>query len=279
MGIVEKGNDNVEDEGIDPVAMEHLYEQYPGVPEELLLERERCVAAVNRTKQLLIFMETVVDTVTASAECLICMNELGGRVVSMLPCLHSYCAVCIVTLLRRKGSAACPLCRKTILRHMVCTFWCATNDEDQMTKEMKNLNITDSTFIQSIRGKFGSKVFAIVTEVIRILSENPADKIVVFAQWADLLEQISAAIPVDIQHCLLRGSMEMRCRMIEEFRLNLSLKVMLLSSESQASGYLCVCLCVRVSMCVCVCVCVCERFFSKRDLICCFVSYVKSKSS
>jgi len=102
-------------------------------------------------------METVVDTVTANAECLICM---GGRVVSMLSCLHSYCAVCIVTLLQCKDSAACPLCCKTILRHRVCNFWCATNDEDQMTKGMKNLNIIDSNFIQSIRGKFGSKVFA-----------------------------------------------------------------------------------------------------------------------
>ena len=205
-------------------------------------------------------IDIYVDTVTANAECLICM---GGRVVSMLSCLHSYCAVCIVTLLQCKDSAACPLCRKTILRHMVCTFWCATNDEDQMTKEMKNLNIIGSSFIQSIRCKFGSKVFVIVTEVIRILCENLADKIVVFAQWADLFEQISAAIPVDMQHCLLRGSMEMRCRMIEQFRLNPSLKVMLLSSESQASGYLCVCMCYSV--------------LSKRGLVCCFVSYIKPK--
>jgi len=40
VGIVEKRNNDVEDKGINPVAMEHLYEQYPGVPEELLLERE-----------------------------------------------------------------------------------------------------------------------------------------------------------------------------------------------------------------------------------------------
>ena len=245
--VVEKGNDNDKDEeGIDPVAMEKLYEQYPGVSEELLLKRERCTAAVNQTKQLLTFMETVVNTVTASAECLICMNKLGGRVISMLPCLHSYCAVCVTTLFQRNQSAACPLCRKTILRHMVCTFLCATNDEEQMIKEMKNLNITDSSFIQSIRGDFGSKVFAIVSEVVRILSENPMDKIVVFAQWADLLEQISAAIPTNIRHCLLQGSMEMRCRMIEEFRLNPELKVMLLSSESQASGYLCISLQLHV---------------------------------
>ena len=234
--VVEKKN--IKGEEIDPVAMEQLYEQYPGVSEELLLERERCIAAVNQTKQLLTFMESVIDTVTANAECLICMNELGGRVVSMLPCLHSYCAACIATLFRRHKSAVCPLCRKPILRHMVCTFLCATNDEEKMVKEMKNLNITDSSFIQNVRCKFGSKVFAIVAEIVRILGESPTDKIVVFAQWADLLEQISAAIPVGMQHCLLQGSMEIRCRMIEEFQLNPAIKVMLLSSESQASGYL-----------------------------------------
>ena len=228
--VVDKeGEDEVEE--IDPEAMKRLYEQHPGVPEELLLERERSMKLVNKAKQLLTFMDSVMETVTADSECLICMNKLGGRVVSMLPCLHSCCASCIVTMFRCSKSAKleCPLCRRKVFRHMICTFLCA---EKQLTTENSNTNLL-STEIQS---KFGSKIFAIVSEVLAILRKTLDDKIVVFAQWADLLEQISAAIPTEVEHCLLCGSMETRCRMIEDFRLKPSLRVMLLSSESQASG-------------------------------------------
>jgi len=221
-------------EVVDPLAMQQLYEQYPGVPEELLLERERSTRYVNKTRQLLTFMDTIVETVTADSECLICMNKLGGRVVSMLPCLHSCCATCIVDMFRHTKTAKlqCPLCRHTVMRHMICTFLCAASNDEQLTKEASSLNLLGD----KIRYKFGSKIFAIVSEILEILRKNVDDKIVVFAQWADLLEQISVAIPAEVKHCLLYGSMEARCRMIEDFRLNPLLRVMLLSSESQASG-------------------------------------------
>ena len=226
---VEKGSED--DVEVDPVAMEQLYEEHPGVPEELLLERERSMKLANKVKQLLTFMDSVVETVTANSECLICMNKLGGRVVSMLPCLHSCCASCIATIFHNNKSDKidCPLCRCRILRHTICTFLCA---DKQVTTENGSKNLLDT----DIQSEFGSKIFAIVSEVLVILRKTIDDKIVVFAQWTDLLEQISAAIPTEVEHCLLCGSMESRCRMIEEFRSRVSLRVMLLSSESQASG-------------------------------------------
>ena len=189
VAAVEQESENAAEE-VDPVAMQQLYEQYPGVPEELLLEREQSVRHANKTKQLLSFMDTVMETVTASSECLICMNKLGGRVVSMLPCLHSCCASCIAAMFRHTKSdkLQCPLCRHMVARHMVCTFLCASNEEGT-----SNLNA-------DIRSKFGSKIFAVVSEILVILRKNPDDKIVVFAQWADLLEQISAAVPVNVNH-------------------------------------------------------------------------------
>ena len=148
----------------------------------------------------------------------------------MLPCLHSCCAGCIATMFHNNKSDKiyCLLCRCRVLRHMICTFLCA--DKQVVIENNKNLLGTD------IQSKFGSKIFALVSEVLAILRKTVDDKIVVFAQWTDLLEQISAAIPTEVEHCLLCGSMESRCRMIEEFWLRPSLRVMLLSSESQASG-------------------------------------------
>ena len=213
--VTDKENeDDIEE--VDPVAMEYLYEQHPGYPKSCYLrERERSIKHVNKAKQLLTFMDSVVEMVTANSECLICMNKLDGRVVSMLPCLHSYCASCIATMFRCSKSAKleCPLCRCKVLCHMICTFLCAE------AIEKINANLLNS----NVQSKFGSKIFAIVSEVLVILRKTVDDKIVVFAQWADLLEQISAAIPVEVEHCLLHGSMETRCRMIEEFRLKPSL--------------------------------------------------------
>ena len=78
---VDKGSED--DVEVDPVAMEQLYEEHPSIPEELLLERERSMKVANKVKQLLTFMDSVVETVIANSECLICMNKLGGQYVAM----------------------------------------------------------------------------------------------------------------------------------------------------------------------------------------------------
>ena len=68
---------------------------------------------IGNIERLLNFLTTISDTVTSDTDCLICMNQLGGRVVSMLPCLHSFCAACAAWLFANSSKSPCPVCRES----------------------------------------------------------------------------------------------------------------------------------------------------------------------
>lgn len=145
--------------------------------------------------------------------------------VSMLPCLHSFCATCAAQLFASRNQTLCPVCRASVNRREVCTFVCA-----------EDLAVRGPSEYGDLREKFGSKICAVIQQIAQILTDFPKDKILVFGQWHDLLRQLSSAMPKQIQHSFLDGPLSQRCEQIENFRTKLSLRVMLLSSESQASG-------------------------------------------
>ena len=99
-----------------------------GVSMVLLQHWNSARKTVSTLEKRLAFLQTVTDSITCEAECVICMNTLGNRVVSIMPCLHSVCAACASELFQRQQSALCPLCRMSILRRDVCTFVCSANN-------------------------------------------------------------------------------------------------------------------------------------------------------
>ncbi len=220
--------------------LEQLFERggEPGVSESLLEARKEHKTEVENVQRLLMFLFTISDTVTSDSECLICMNELGSKVVSILPCLHSFCANCVAQLLGSKARALCPFCRASILRREVCTFVCEDRSAHALLKTY-----------QEMRAKYGSKISHVIQEIDRILRKFPNDKILVFGQWHSLLREMTKAMPKDFNHCFLDGPMSRRCEIIEQFRTRSDCRVMLLSSESQSSGiilcsqYACMCTC------------------------------------
>ena len=211
----------------DDMNIENIFdEDEPGVSLGLLRSRGTYHQNIANLERRLVFLSTISDTVTSDSECLICMNLIGGRVVSMLPCLHSFCAICAAKLFQRRNQTSCPVCRNNTHRREVCTFVCA----EQVT-------LRASHNFSELREKFGSKICAVIQQVAQILTDFPDDKILVFGQWHDLLRQLSSAMPKHIRHVFLDGALSQRCEQIEDFRNKPSLRVMLLSSESQASGW------------------------------------------
>lgn len=210
----------------EDVNIENIFEEdEPGVSLGLLKSRSVHRENIANFERRLVFLSTISDTVTSESECLICMNLIGGRVVSMLPCLHSFCATCAAQLFASRNQTLCPVCRASVNRREVCTFVCA-----------EDLAVRGPSEYGDLREKFGSKICAVIQQIAQILTDFPKDKILVFGQWHDLLRQLSSAMPKQIQHSFLDGPLSQRCEQIENFRTKLSLRVMLLSSESQASG-------------------------------------------
>ena len=210
----------------EDVNIEDMFdEDDPGVSLGLLRSRGTYRQNIANLERRLVFLSTISDTVTSDSECLICMNLIGGRVVSMLPCLHSFCAICAAKLFERRNQTSCPVCRINTHRREVCTFVCA-----------EEVTLKASRKYSKLRENFGSKICAVIQQVAQILTDFPDDKILVFGQWHDLLRQLSSAMPKHIRHVFLDGALSQRCEQIEDFRNKPSLRVMLLSSESQASG-------------------------------------------
>ena len=210
----------------EDVNIEDIFdEDEPGVSLGLLRSRGTYCQIISNLERRLVFLSTISDTVTSDSECLICMNLIGGRVVSMLPCLHSFCAICAAKLFEQRNQTLCPVCRNSTHRREVCTFVCT-----------EQVALKASHKYGELREKFGSKICAVIQQVAQILTDFPDDKVLVFGQWHDLLRQLSSAMPKHIRHVFLDGALSQRCEQIEDFRNKPRLRVMLLSSESQASG-------------------------------------------
>eukprot|EP00731_Ephydatia_muelleri_P007344 Em0003g1592a len=195
-------------------------EEDVGVSFVLLQERSGVSKNVGTLERRLAFLKTVTESITPEAECMICMNALDDRVVSIMPCLHCVCEVCALELFRGASSASCPLCRMSALKKDVCRFVCSpksvVEDHTQQT--------------------YGSKIACVTAQLLTILDTHPEDKVLVFGQWQDLLRQMCLAMPTGLQYCFLDGPLSQRCDTIEEFRSNPMKRVLILSSESQSSG-------------------------------------------
>ena len=97
-------------ENEDVINLEQVFEEGDEhISVELLRARSSHRQDVRNYERLLTFLSSISDTVTTDSECLICMNQLGGRVISMLPCLHSFCATCAAQLFGRYRGAPCPV--------------------------------------------------------------------------------------------------------------------------------------------------------------------------
>ncbi|XP_062521909.1 uncharacterized protein LOC134196708 [Corticium candelabrum] len=217
------------DDHFDQEAMEVMFDEHSGVDPELVSRRQELIREAKKHERLLRFMESVCQTISSEMECTICMERLGLSIITMLPCLHSFCAICVINLFGDLQTASCPVCRSEAQRRELCTFRC----NDQVTDDVwiSTGLLSDDPESPHFRG---SKLWTLAREVGRVLDKHLDDKVLIFAQWDELLRQISLILPTD--NCLLVGSMDVRCRLIENFQRNPTPRVLLLSLDQQVSG-------------------------------------------
>lgn len=223
-------NPEDEDDHLDEEAMEIMFDEHSGVDPELLTQRKELTERAERQERLLCFLKTVAETISSDTECTICMEPLGLSVVTMLPCLHAFCAVCVIGLFGRHQTTICPVCRSQAQRRELCTFKCSQDDENSVVQLVEG-TLTDSPESEHFHG---SKLYALAREVGRVLDTCPNDKILIFAQWESLLKQTSSTLP--FESLTLSGTMEKRCHTLKSFQTNQYPRVLLLSLEQHASG-------------------------------------------
>jgi SNF2 family DNA or RNA helicase len=151
-------------------------------------------------------------------------------------CRDYFCHECAV-LMSESGQKQCPKCRKTSFDSSKLAKLTTKDGFDSEIKSITGLS----------RRLWGSKICEIVDQVYSVTSFDPnragatktdaTNKVIIFAQWEDLLEQLEIALrEVGIQAVTVKGSTNARTKAIKTFQEVSSCKVIILSSVFGASG-------------------------------------------
>ncbi|CAM9441093.1 unnamed protein product [Phaeothamnion confervicola] len=110
--------------------------------------------------------------------CPVCHDALGAE-IAVLNCGHSFCEDHVRVLLTKGGGGVlrCPTCRQKCCR------------EDVMLAS--NLDAKDGTAAADVKGSWGTKVSALVSDVLRL---EEGAKALVFSEWNEMLDVVEAAL-------------------------------------------------------------------------------------
>ena len=155
--------------------------------------------------------------------CGICLNEISGENVGVTKCGHIFCHECLKTSIN--SSHKCPMCStpQTVTDISLISF-----EKPVFTRENSEILKTKLELID----KVGTKL----TNLIYYLNSIP-DHVIIFSQWDSLLRKVGDVLTEHgIRNVFCRGNVWARDKAIREFNANDSIKVIMLSSESAASG-------------------------------------------
>ena len=157
--------------------------------------------------------------------CSICLGDILGDDLGLTRCGHIYCYNCISEYIKQQQK--CPMCVKpTTLNDIFKISYEVKQDKIIQTPDVKN----KITIINAVGTKLANLI-------LYLKSLKDKDKCIVFSQWNDLLLKVGKTLDLfNIKNVFCRGNIWVRDKAIREFRDNDEIKVIMLSSESAASG-------------------------------------------
>lgn len=155
--------------------------------------------------------------------CGICLTPISGEDIGVTKCGHIFCYQCIKTIIPQKHE--CPYCRKHL------------NDNDiYMISYEKTKRTAQQT--QEIKDKLAliNVVGTKMANVIYYLKASQ-DHVIIFSQWDDLLRKIGTMLTdFGIKNVFCVGNVWQRDRAVRTFNSDSTMRVIMLSSKSAASG-------------------------------------------
>ncbi|KAI3650285.1 hypothetical protein MP228_004872 [Amoeboaphelidium protococcarum] len=181
--------------------------------------------------------------------CEICHDQLSDELM-IAPCGHIFHKACLSTWLKIK--MLCPLCKRRVMlsevkevsdsqRQLTSLGIASSSSKASQIIAMDShvRDLLDTVRRVSLKGSFGTKVNMISKHIKLIITESPGQKIVLFSQWADILNLFQTAFSQnDIKGLRLDPSLpkKQRSLAIQQFKEDYSCYVLMLNSRSQSSG-------------------------------------------
>lgn len=156
-----------------------------------------------------------------SEQCGICMGSIKGHDSGLTKCGHLFCYNCVKPFIEKQ--LKCPMCQKPV-----------KSDEIYMITQPAPEEKIDKDFQdkQTLISKVGTKL----ANLIFFLKKNDKHSII-FSQWDDLLKKVGEVLDdYGIKNVFCKGNIWQRDKAIREFNSDKDIKVIMLSSESAASG-------------------------------------------
>lgn len=130
--------------------------------------------------------------------CPICKNALEQH-WSILLCGHSYCLECIQFLLEKVSifSSYWNKCQffilQTVGEHIQCSV-CRNKQKFQEISYIKTGNTVTNEDYKKIKGNYSTKIEAVITLFLELISEDPHVKVLLFSSWISILKCLKEAL-------------------------------------------------------------------------------------
>jgi len=177
-------------------------------------------------KRIYDFLSNVVDNLTKSETCPICLDDIEN--IAVTKCGHKFCWECIDEFIKVFKATKCPKCNvPIILNDIFLLKRDAQPIEDPQVSELNKL-------VQEVRStKLGNVIYYLQNE----LTEK--DKCIVFSQWDPLLHKLGGFLErfkTKIVYC--DGTVYQRKKAISSFSSDAkdAPNIIMLSSQNAASG-------------------------------------------
>ncbi|KAG0590383.1 hypothetical protein M758_1G090700 [Ceratodon purpureus] len=152
---------------------------------------------------------------SSEEECPICHDSLGSRFM-VLPCGHVLCCKCMLKLVDRSAlpqgqkKVNCPSCRRrTNVAEVAYVVNASEKEEvDPFNKELQGgeKDKEDVNFASSVKGSYGTKLEAVIRRILRLKSEDPDTKVLVFSEWQGVLDVVEHALTTNhITYARVKG--------------------------------------------------------------------------
>jgi SNF2 family DNA or RNA helicase len=155
--------------------------------------------------------------------CGICLNPISGEDVGVTKCGHIFCFECLKTSIN--NTHKCPMCAVP-----------QNNSDISMISFEKPVYTRENSEILKTKLELIDNVGTKLTNLIYYLN-SLSDHVIIFSQWDSLLRKVGDVLTEHgIKNVFCRGNVWTRDKAIREFNSDDKIKVIMLSSESAASG-------------------------------------------
>jgi len=189
---------------------------------EILLKINELVSDLSLNKSKLAIFEKLNEKVEEVDSCPICYDDFESKTRSITPCGHFMCSSCICTIFQSQNNAStqCPICRFKFNK-----------------KDLEFVKSQDDGLTVDPNNKWGTKMSELIKYINEILAITNDNRFIIFSQWDSMLKLVGKVLAEsNINHLFLNGSMHVINGRIKKFKLDSSVRVVLLSSEKAASG-------------------------------------------